>query len=334
MVIRNVDVCCGLAWGDEAKGKIVAHLAKTKSYDFVCRWGGGNNAGHTVYINGEKYKTHLVPCGIFFGVQCIIGPDCIVHPKSFLEEIAYLKRKGFDTSLVKISPHAHIVTDEHIQLDKKYYSGTTARGIAPCYGDKYSRRGVKVKDSVLLSHYLWDELLYGNILCEGAQGFWLDINHGNYPYNTSSITLPYGACSLGFPPQYIKTVYGAAKIYDTRSGIDPEFPDHLYDNPELEAIGNIGQEYGTTTGRKRKVNWLNLDKLIRATNISGTTVLVLSKTDVLQNVGLFKLYYEGELQTFESLLHLKIYIQSILREKCKMLRHIVFSDNTETVEGI
>ena len=114
MNISSVDVCCGLAWGDEAKGKIVASLAKTKRYDFVCRWSGGNNAGHTVYVNGIKYKTHLVPCGIFYNIPSIIGPDCIVHIESFLKEVKYLQENNFDTSLIKISPRAHIVCDEHM----------------------------------------------------------------------------------------------------------------------------------------------------------------------------------------------------------------------------
>lgn len=334
MVIKSVDVCCGLCWGDEAKGKIVAQLAKTKRYDFVCRWGGGNNAGHTVYVRGKKYKTHLVPCGIFFGIPCIIGPDCVVNPKSFLEELHYLKQNGFDTSVIKISPHAHIVTEKHIQEDIRHYKGTTARGIAPCYRDKYGRKGTKVQDCEILRPYIWDEFLYGNILCEGAQGFWLDINQGNYPYNTSSVTLPYGACSLGFPPQYIKTIYGAAKIYDTRAGIDPEFPDHLHDHPELEAIGMEGNEYGTTTGRKRKINWLNLDKLILAINVSGTTIVVISKNDVLQKVQVFKLIHKEQVLSFHTLMEMQLYIQNYLQSSCKMISQVVFSDDTEFVNGI
>ena len=125
--------------------------------------------------------------------------------------------------------------------------GTTAKGIAPCYRDKYGRTGKQVKDyKPHFNNFIWDEKLYGNILCEGAQGFWLDINYGNYPYITSSNTLPYSACSLGFPPQLIKNIYGAVKIYDTRVGTDPDFPEYLLDNNELAIIGELGEEYGVT----------------------------------------------------------------------------------------
>jgi len=333
-MIKQVDVCCGLSWGDEAKGKIVAQLAKSKKYDFVCRWGGGNNAGHTVYVNKKQYKTHIVPCGIFFSVNCIIGPDCVVNQKGFEDELKYLKKNGFDTDLIKISPDAHVVTEEHIQADIKNYKGTTARGIAPCYGDKYARKGLKVKEVEYFRKYLWNGELYGNVLCEGAQGFWLDINHGNYPYNTSSITLPYGACSLGFPPQYIKTVFGACKIYDTRSGIDPEFPETLIEDPELALIVKEGQEIGTTTGRKRKVNWLNVDKLIFAINVSGTTDLVISKIDVLSKINKFKIICKCEIIVFESLNELQRYIINYVQTNCKLVKNIIFSNDKETVEGL
>ena len=281
--IRNVDICCGLCWGDEAKGKIVSHLSKTGNYDFVCRWGGGNNAGHTIYVNNIKYITHLIPSGVFYGINSIIGPGCVVNIDSFFGEIKYLEQNGFNTSVVKISPKAHIITDSHIEEDKRKYKylGTTAKGIGPSYRDKYARLGKRVSDySDLLKDYIWDEALYGDILCEGAQGVWLDIDYGNYPYITSSHTLPYSACSLGFPPQLIHNIYGGAKIYDTRSGIDPDFPLSLLKNDELRKIGELGEEYGNTTGRKRIINYLNLDKLIKSINLSGTTRIIISKTDV------------------------------------------------------
>ena len=109
---------------------------------FVCRWAGGHNAGHTIYKEGTKYKTHLIPCGIFYGVSSIIGPDCVVHVESFFKELEYLRENGFDTSLIKISPKAHIITQEHINIDIAKYKdqGTTSSGIAPCYSDKYARK--------------------------------------------------------------------------------------------------------------------------------------------------------------------------------------------------
>lgn len=329
-MIKKVDICCGLAWGDEAKGKIVSQLSKENCYDFVCRWSGGNNAGHTVYVNDNKYKTHLIPCGIFYNVKSIIGPDCVINVKSFFEELDYLKKNNFDISLIKISPRAHIITDKHIEDDINKLTkeqGTTKRGIAPCYSDKYKRVGLQVKDILELKEYLWDEKLYGNILCEGAQGFWLDINEGNYPYTTSSNTLPYGACSLGFSPKLINNIYGAAKIYDTRSGIDPEFPDNLLEDKELNMIGEIGEEYGVTTNRRRKVNWLNLNKLIYAINTSGVNIIIISKIDILEKVNLYKLYNNNNIVNFENLENMKTYIKKKIELDCRSVTSIFFSDS-------
>ena len=335
--INNVDICCGLAWGDEAKGKIVSQLSKNGQYDFVCRWAGGNNAGHTIYVKGKKYKTHLIPSGIFFGIKSIIGPDCVVNINSFYEELEYLKDNGFDISLVKISPKAHIITAKHIKEDRKRNEekgglGTTAQGIGPCYRDKYARSGVRVEDCIEnFTGYVWDEVLYGNILCEGAQGVWLDINHGNYPYVTSSNPLPYGACSLGFSPQYIRSIYGAAKIYDTRSGIDPDFPEELLLDLNLLKIGKLGEEYGVTTGRQRTVNWLNVDKLVKSVNISGCTDIIISKVDIIKSVGVYKYYYETKLLKFDSLEDMKNSLVKILEKKCYLLKNIKFSNNPEII---
>tara|TARA_Y100000591_G_scaffold330585_1_gene361975 strand:+ start:283 stop:1323 length:1041 start_codon:yes stop_codon:yes gene_type:complete len=336
----NVDICCGLAWGDEAKGKIVSHLAASGKYDFVCRWAGGHNAGHTIYKNKIKYKTHLIPSGVFYGVLSIIGPDCVVEKSAFLAELDYLKQNGFDTNLIKISPKCHVVQKDHLIEDKNKYvksQGSTAKGIAPCYRDKYARLGSRVEDPENIDFFkkhLWDEKLYGNVLCEGAQGFWLDINYGNYPYVTSSNTLPYGACSLGFPLQSISNIYGAAKIYDTRSGIDPDFPESLLDDNELSIVCNLGKEFGVTTGRRRKVNWLNLDKLSKALLTTGTTSCIISKTDILQDAQLFKLFDNNKLHAFNNLDDMKEYIDSILLSKCPHLKNIIYSDDVEKVDGL
>lgn len=333
-MVEFVDICCGLAWGDEAKGKIVSYLAH--KYDFVCRWAGGNNAGHTIYINNIKYKTHLIPSGVFHNIKSIIGPDCVVNVKSFFEELDYLKSNGFDTSLIKISPKAHIISDAHIEEDKLKYGalGTTSKGIAPCYRDKYARTGIRASDVIELKDYIWDEQLYGAVLCEGAQGFWLDINYGNYPYITSSTTLPYGACCLGFPPQKIRKIYGAAKIYDTRAGADPDFPEELLEDVELRQIILEGKEYGTTTGRMRKVNWLNLDKLIKAINISGCTDIIISKVDVLKKVGLYKLIYLNNIHVFESMDDMKNYIIEVLNQHCPLLLKLIYSEHLEDISII
>ena len=333
MTINKVDICCGLAWGDEAKGKIVSQLAKNDEYDFVCRWNGGNNAGHTVYVKKQKYKTHLIPSGIFYNVKSIIGPDCVVNIKAFFEEVDYLKKNGFDTDLIKISPKAHIVTDKHIQQDINELNkeqGTTKRGIAPCYSDKYRRVGTQAINIPELKEYLWNGELYGNVLCEGAQGFWLDINEGNYPYTTSSVTLPYSACSLGFSPKLIDNIYGAVKIYDTRSGIDPMFPDELLDDKELIKIGDLGEEYGVTTNRRRKVNWLNLNKLVYAINVSGVNILLISKIDILERANIFKLYYDDTIISFINLNDMKEYISIKVRSECPYISSVEFSNNPYT----
>jgi adenylosuccinate synthase len=287
-MISFVDIIVGLAWGDEGKGKISSALAK--DYDMVCRWNGGPNAGHTVYIDDKKYKTHLIPSGVFHGKPSIIGPNCVINIDKFYEEISYLDKNGFDTTLVKIHPNAHVITDDHISYDVNVLQpklGTTGQGIGPCYADKMVRVGLQVKNH-LSKHYIWDGNLEGKILCEGAQSIWLDINHGNYPYVTSSETFPHNACSLGFSPKKIRDIIGVAKIYDTKSGVDPLFPETLWEDETFKKIAEVGQEFGTTTGRARLVNWLNLKKLVEAINISGVTKLIINKCDVLEQVGEFR----------------------------------------------
>jgi adenylosuccinate synthase len=336
MTITKVDICCGLSWGDEGKGKLVSYLARHKNYDFVCRWAGGNNAGHTIYINGNRYKTNLIPSGVFYGVRSVIGPGCVVNYKAFTDEITYLQENGFDTSLVKISPKTHVIMDKHVEEDIEKYreQGSTCKGIAPCYRDKYGRTGVRVENVPSFSSYLWDEQLYGNILCEGAQGFWLDIDYGNYPYTTSSNTLPYSACSLGFSPKVINNIYGAVKIYDTRVGNDPDFPDNLLEDEELSNVAKVGNEYGTTTGRARKVNWLDLEKLIKAINISGTTHIIISKVDILEKIGIYKIIYNDNTIEFSTMEDMKNYITGELTNKCSEIKKLIYSGNIETIDGL
>lgn len=331
MSINFVDICVGLSWGDEGKGKVVSYLSKS-NYDFVCRWNGGNNAGHTIYKDGKKYKTHLIPSGVFTGVKSIIGPGCVINLEAFYNELNYLKENGFDTSLVKVSPKAHVITEKHTNEDSvKSDHKSTNKGIAPCYRDKFARSGLRVESSELKKEYIWDEKLYGNILCEGAQGFWLDIEYGNYPFVTSSSTLPYSACSLGFSPKLIRHIYGVAKIYDTRAGEDPLFPESLLDDVDLKKLGDLGEEYGTTTGRRRKVNWLNLDMLIDATNISGTTKLIISKIDIIRKLDLYKYFYKQQLLCNDSMDTMEQSIKQVLFSECQHLNEIIFSNNKETI---
>lgn len=331
-MIKYVDIIFGLAWGDEGKGKV--SNAISKEYDMVCRWNGGPNAGHTVYLNNKKYKTHIIPCGIFQNKPSIIGPNCVIDIDKFFDEIDYLKKEGFDTSLIKVSPKAHIITKRHIQYDLQVLKnklGTTGQGIAPVYSDKMLRRGKLCRD-YLDKNYLWDGDLYGKILCEGAQSFWLDINYGEYPYVTSSETLPYSACSLGFSPKDIRDIIGVAKIYDTKSGVDPLFPESLWKDEDLNKLIELGEEYGTTTKRKRIVNWLNMGKLIFAVKKSGTNKLIINKCDILQKLNIFKLLFFNNKDgpnfiKFNNFIEMKDYIFNTLSPYCQ----VVFSQKKDLI---
>ena len=331
--IKHVDIVFGISWGDEGKGKVTSHLTNSGDYDFVCRWAGGNNAGHTIFLKGKKYKTHLVPSGVFHGIKSVIGPQCVVHPSSLMDELNYIKESGFDPSLVKVSPRAHIVTDTHINKDKRKLAkklGTTSKGIAPCYADKMARTGQLARD-VLPPDLLWDEKLNGRILCEGAQGYYLDVDQGNYPYVTSSTTLPYGACSLGFPPQKIRHIWGISKIYDTRSGVDPLFPKNLQKDKDLAKLGDLGQEFGVTTGRRRTCNWLNLDMMLDAAKNTGTTHLVINKCDIIRQLGIFRCYHGNDLVTFSTYDEMTEFITSQVSKSKTLIKHVYLSNSPEKI---
>jgi adenylosuccinate synthase len=351
MSINNVDIVCGLAWGDEAKGKIVSRLLQTNKYNWVARWCGGSNAGHTIYVDSQKYVTHIVPAGIFHDINCYIGPDCYINLEDFDTEMEYLKENGFDTSLVYISQMAHVITTQNVEEDQAKYKnqqGSTGKGIAPTARDKFGRTGITLKEYIkknpedpLVQKYLDNfflledtQLLYGDVLCEGAQGFWLDINYGNYPYVTSAYTLPYSACSLGFSPKKIRNIWGAAKIYDTRVGVDPKFltqhPPSPTDAQILLDIADIGEEFGSTTNRKRGVNWLNLDKLIQAINLSGTNNLVISKVDIIKKVNHFKLIYKNKTISYNTYEEMNTTLSNTIIKSCPDLTNIYYSDSPET----
>lgn len=299
MHLDFVDIIIGLQFGDEGKGKVSGFLSK--NYDMVCRFNGGPNAGHTIYLNGIRYKTHIIPCGVFYEKISVIGPNCVINLDKFYEEIDYLKSNGFDTNLIKVSPYAHIITKDHIKYDLvnlKEKFGTTGQGIAPAYSDKMLRKGLRAID-LIEKKYIWDGSIYGKVLCEGAQSFWLDINYGNYPYVTSSETLPYSACSLGFSPKKIKDIIGVAKIYETKSGIDPLFPSSLLEDKDLNNLVSLGKEYGTTTGRKRIVNWMRIDRLLFAIKKTGTNQLIFNKCDILKQANTFKLILDSDKNSSE-----------------------------------
>ncbi len=331
-------VIIGTQWGDEGKGKIVDLLAEQA--DLVVRFQGGNNAGHTMVVNGEQFISHLVPSGILQGKTCFIGNGVVVDPEVLLNEIERLKSKGISVSPenLMISERAHVIMPYHKQVDHAREKmkgdqkiGTTGRGIGPAYEDKATRRGIRFVDlldsdsfeekvrSILdeknfyLKHYMNSETLeldpmiksYGDyavklapyvtnisivideaiqqgkqVLFEGAQGTHLDIDHGTYPYVTSSNTVSGNACcGSGVGPRSISGVMGIVKAYTTRVGAGP-FPTELLDDVG-ERIQEKGVEFGATTGRRRRCGWLDTVIVRNAVRLNGLTGLVITKLDVL-----------------------------------------------------
>ena len=324
------DVVIGLQHGDEAKGK-VTHVKCKEGKDFythVLRFNGGGNAGHTIYHEGKKFVTHYIPAGIFYGIKSVIGNGCAVNVKSFLEEAKMLADAGFDTSLIKIASNCHIVTEEHLEEDGKDDKiGTTKRGNGPAYTAKYARTGVRACDVPEFEEHiidLYEEFHSGNdvnILCEGAQGFELDIDWGDYPYVTSSHCTTAGVSLNCVPPSWIRNVWGVGKVYDTYVGKKDFEPDDLI----FQEIRDAGEEYGATTGRPRQCNWLDLDALIRAININGVTQVVLNKADVLKEVGAWKLYHQGELLDFPDYRKMEKFIHNTLCEESALKEQLKYS---------
>ena len=330
-------VVVGAQWGDEGKGKIVDILASQS--DYVVRYQGGNNAGHTVVVNGQPFFLHLIPSGILHAhKKCLIGHGVVLDPKICLDEIEDLKKKGFlkDDSDLVISPSTHVARENKKDSIK---IGTTGRGIGPAYGDKIMRRGIRVEDlmdkerfrrklvPILEEHNFYltqffkqpaldlDQVVdeyhdYGErlkkyvgdtaeildqaieknkkILFEGAQGVLLDIDHGTYPYVTSSSTVSGGVCGgAGISPHDVGTILGISKAYTTRVGTGP-FPTELKDDIG-DLIQKQGHEFGTTTGRRRRCGWLDIVGLKYAIRVSGLTSLALMKLDVLTGLKEVKL---------------------------------------------
>ncbi len=334
-------VIVGTQWGDEGKGKIVDVL--TKKADYVVRFQGGANAGHTLVINQKKYIFHLIPSGIFWPqTVCIIGNGVVVDPEVLIEEIEKLKNEGLNINPDKlmISERAHVIMPYHKALDlarekkaKHHKLGTTCRGIGPCYEDKAARKGFRLIDliypnffkeklksiieekNVILKYlgekpiefkevyeryikygeylkpYLTDvsQILWGakkenkNILFEGAQGTFLDLDHGTYPYVTSSNTLAGNACcGTGLGPLDVDLVMGIIKAYTTRVGSGP-FPTEIKNHIE-EYLRTKGNEYGSTTGRPRRCGWLDLILVKTAIRLNSIKALALTKLDVLSGL--------------------------------------------------
>lgn len=337
-MIDFADVVIDLRYGDCGKGKVAVELAKSGRYTHCLRFSGSNNAGHTIYINGKKIVGHAIPMGIVCGIKSIIGSGCVINVKHFLQEIKDLEAEGIKTEgLVYIAKNAHIITDEHIAKDQLDTTiGTTKRGNGPAYSDKYNRRGVRAESVKELQPYLIDlhEEFHGQnnvrILCEGAQGFELDIDWGDYPYVTSSHCNVGSAVLNGIPVQKIRNIFGVAKIYDTYVGTKKFEPDQVI----FKQIRLAGNEYGATTGRPRQCNWLNLDGMIKGIQQNGTTQLIINKCDILNAVRIYNLIYKGKIVSFDSFEYMQAYIKDICMFHCKdTLKRIYFSSNPATIEG-
>lgn len=348
-------VVVGAQWGDEGKGKITDYLSENA--EVVSRYQGGDNAGHTIVLDGKKFKLQLMPSGIFYNNKiCVIGNGMVVNPKSLCRELDYLKENGVHIENLRISNRAHLVLPYHLKLDaldekRKGDSkiGTTQKGIGPAYMDKAARIGIRMADLLepetfrkkleknladknRLLERMYDAegfdvddiyneyIAYGErirglvcdtsvvlndaldagkrVLFEGAQGCMLDIDQGTYPFVTSSNPVAGGVTiGAGVGPTKINHVVGAAKSYTTRVGDGP-FPTELKD-----AIGDrireVGHEYGTVTGRPRRVGWFDSVVVRHARRVSGLTDLSLNCVDVLtglETVKICKAYkYKGQL---------------------------------------
>ncbi|MCK4852325.1 MAG: adenylosuccinate synthase [Candidatus Omnitrophica bacterium] len=338
-------VLVGAQWGDEGKGKVIDIL--TEDVQYVVRYQGGNNAGHTIVIGGDKYVFHLIPSGILHeGKICVIGHGVVVDPKALIDEIGLLKSRGvgFDGRL-KVSDKAHVIFPYHRKLDelrevrKKGRIGTTKKGIGPCYADKVSRVGIRIadlfdreylrsrlesnieeKNAILknlymsrgfsaeaifheymkyadyLKEYVCDTTLLLNqalkngesILFEGAQGTFLDVDYGTYPFVTSSNATAGGACTgAGIGPSRIDTVVGVVKAYTTRVGEGP-FPTE-FGADLMEKIRTKGGEFGSTTGRARRCGWFDSVLVKSSVDINGINGVIVTKLDVLDELDTIKI---------------------------------------------
>lgn len=342
MGLLYADVIVDLQFGDTGKGKVAHALAKSDEYDMVLRYNGGANAGHTVYHNGQKVVTHQVPVGVLYGKKSVIGPGCVVNIKKLEDEIREINDAGFDTTgLVLIDKRAHVVTEAHLEEDGSDTKiGTTRQGIGPAYRDKYGRKGVRMGDVELVPDapfavvdiykLLHEHYHKYRVLCEGAQGFHLDIDWGDYPYVTSSHCTIGSAILNGIPPKKIRNVIGTMKAYETYVGNKTYYTDES--DPIFQQIQKVGNEFGATTGRPRKVNWMNLDRVIMAANMNGVTRIIISKADVLKEVGEFGVVYDGDkVVKFDNFSKFQNFVQGILQETCNYNFRIVWS---ETPHGI
>lgn len=314
----KLDILIDCSYGDTGKGKVCGILVNKNNYDFCARGQGGQNAGHQVWVNDTtKVTTNIVPSGALFGTKSFIGSECYINERAFLEELDRLSKVRPDVSkLIKISHEAHIVTDEHLKEEEgEARIGSTRRGIGPCARDKYSRIGKRVEDSAILRDYavdLYDELYIknpnANVLFEGAQGFYLDISHGDYPYVTSSHCSVGGILNNGFNHTQVRNVFGVIKGYTTYVG-SKSFQDP--GDKMLDKIIDVGMEFGSVTGRRRQANYLNINELQKAIHINGVNYLYVNKMDILREVKCWKVIRDNVIVDLGSESNFKSYIEKL-----------------------
>lgn len=329
-MVNFCDAVVDLQSGDTGKGKVTHSLLGSGEYDLVLRYNGGSNAGHTIYHKGEKVVTHQVPAGVLYGIRSLIGIGCVVNVAKLEEEIQYLNSKGFKTDgLIFVDTRAHIVTGDHLAEDNNDIAiGTTKQGIGPAYRNKYGRTGNRIGDQSFdpINFSIVDSLdiLSGaRTLAEGAQGFALDIDWGDYPYVTSSHCTIGSVILNGVSPRKVRKIYGVAKAYETYVGTKP-FGMHC---DELKLVQTLGQEFGSTTGRPRKCNWIDVDKVAYAARVNDITHLVVNKIDILDQVGSYKYIKDSREHDAGSRLGLIDAIVKALPEKVQ----VIFSDTPHSI---
>ncbi len=301
-----VDVVIGLQWGDEGKGKIIDLLAK--NYDIIARFQGGPNAGHTIYYDGKKIIFHHIPSGILHPhTKCVIGNGVVVDPYTLVEEIKELEKMGIKVEgRLFISTKSHVILERHKEEDKREGEriGTTKKGVGPCYADKFKRVGIRMQDFIkekgeinkFLKKFVIDTVDFINdeldkgkkVLAEGAQGTLLDIDHGTYPFVTSSNTIAGGVCcGLGISPHRVGEIIGVMKAYLSRVGKGPLFTQMPEDIEEY--VREKGAEYGATTGRPRRIGWFDAYLARYALKINKPDKIVITKFDVLTGLRTLKI---------------------------------------------
>lgn len=319
----KVSCVMGLSYGDESKAKVAFELARKGNYSIIARAFGGSNCGHSIYLDDKLYKLHQLPCGVLINIPSVIGAGCVVNPEKLFREIDELEKEGFDVAKnVKIAYNAQVVQQKHIDEDiANDKIGSTGQGISPCYVDMWARKGQRVEDELLLREFVCDtyELFddNSNILVEGAQGVWLDIMWGNYPFVSSSCSTSAYLYSLGVSPRDLDKVYGVIKSYDTYVGTYPFQPDGEIFNK----LADIGGERGTTTGRVRKCNFLNLTKLLKAIKMNGVNFLIMNKMDILAHpeINTYKMIINNEILDLENEDNFKTFLRTFIPKNIEIV---------------